>query len=170
MNYTTNNLPPTRHYAVAARKAKSSPETFAETQHDVPSWTIGREELPKASTIEPQDPGRPCYFARLPAELRLQIYDRILPSKIEIYESSFTKQPESMPVGLHVCRLIRREVAALFYGSVHIMYKSRYPKYPYFELLEQWISTVSKEHRVHLIKNKNLTVFIRARVLLLRNS
>lgn len=53
---------------------------------------------------------------RLPAELRNQIYDLLLPSKKEIKRSLHHRSQGRLPPILHVCRQLRRETYPLFFS------------------------------------------------------
>lgn len=62
------------------------------------------------------------------------------------------------PALLHVCTLVRLEVAALLYGSSHITYKLMAFD---FRPFEQWLDILPKEHVNYLSRNRNLTMDLR---------
>ena len=61
-----------------------------------------------------EDANRCQGFLRLPAELRNQIYELVIPSGHEIKQTNY--QRYQLPACLHVCRYVREEVLPIFYG------------------------------------------------------
>lgn len=55
-------------------------------------------------------------FLQLPAELRNQIYEYVIPTGKEVRRSQYSHIPYRLPKILHSCRQIREEVLSLFYG------------------------------------------------------
>ncbi|KAF2451353.1 hypothetical protein P171DRAFT_4396 [Karstenula rhodostoma CBS 690.94] len=110
--------------------------------------------------IRPHDPSRPCYFSCLPRELRLQVYEYILPQYLFLapsrHDNRWMKE-RFKPALLHVCGLVRLEVAALLYGSTHITY---YLSSFQFRPFGEWLTTIPKEHVTYLAKNRNLKMYL----------
>ncbi|KAF1972187.1 hypothetical protein BU23DRAFT_569400 [Bimuria novae-zelandiae CBS 107.79] len=149
-----NIAPSTPRYAraTAASKARAISK-HSRTQLITPLW---KKEAPKAVIIRPQDTSQDCYFARLPPEIRLQVYEYILPTETLALCSML--RHKLLPALLGVCRLIRREAAAMFYGSTHFTGGSELFQ---IEFLERWLTAIPTEHRVFLAKNRKLTIVIR---------
>jgi hypothetical protein len=153
--------PATPRYArpTAAWKARITPERASAIQYTARPKTRQR---PRLLLIRPQDLSRPCYLSRLPRELRFQIYEYLLHPNLLLGPASLQyirgMKQRLKPALLHVCGLVRLEVAALLYGSTHITYKlSDFNFWP----LEHWLSTMPAEHVAYLAKNKNLTLDLR---------
>jgi hypothetical protein len=153
--------PPTApRYArpTAAWKARITPERASVVQYTA---RLKSRQPSRLLLISPQDPSRPCYFSRLPRELRLQIYEYILHPTLFLGPASLQyirgMKQRVKPALLHVCGLIRLEVAALLYGSTHITYK---PSDFNFQPLEHWLSTIPAEHVAYLADNRNLSLVL----------
>ncbi|KAK7192654.1 hypothetical protein DPSP01_006596 [Paraphaeosphaeria sporulosa] len=112
---------------------------------------------PRLLLMSPRDPTQPCLFSRLPRELRLQIYECVLPRDLFLAPASGKymcgMKERFKPALLHVCGLVRLEVATLLYGSTRITYKlTNFDFRPF----EQWVTTIPKEHVNYMSRNKNL--------------
>lgn len=146
-----------RRYArpTAAWKARITPER-SRVQHNARPQSKRPHRL---LFIRPQEPNRPCYFSLLPRELRLQVYGYIMPQDLVLAPASrqyiCAMKQRFKPALLHVCGLLRLEIAALLYGSAHITYMiSSFD----FRPLEEWLTTLPVEHVAYLARNKNLTI------------
>lgn len=154
--------PSTPSYArpTTAWKTPVTPERSSSRSQYIASPRFRKR--PKFLLIKRQDPMKPCFFASLPRELRLQVYEYILPPDLLLMPAPqnflHAMRKRLLPVLLHVCSVIRFEVAASFYGSMHFTYDLiRFD----FTPLQCWLTTLTAEHRAYLERNRNITMVIR---------
>ncbi|PVI03504.1 hypothetical protein DM02DRAFT_244802 [Periconia macrospinosa] len=143
--------------ATEASKAKRSPKSRSyrsSTFRDVHANTV---------VIPPADPKKMCPLAILPAEIRLLIYNYVLPQGPVLIDA--TPRPRGginertrnrWPAILRVCRLIRKEAAHEFYA------KTPFEAYIFsFEICSpNWTTYVSKTDFDSLAQNRNMTMLL----------
>lgn len=112
-------------------------------------------------TIKPYNTNEPCHLAKLPAELRLQIFSYVLPAgPLNVHNSDY-RDPgcwsNLWPALLRVCRIIRSEAAYIFYletaFTCRIWNLNFYP-------ITRWIKSLPRAHRPTLSMNRNLTLVL----------
>ncbi|KAF2739069.1 hypothetical protein EJ04DRAFT_9407 [Polyplosphaeria fusca] len=152
------------HTKASASRTVSNPEVFKPFTPRPPRQSalwIPRTAPRRLARIKPQDARKPCPLATLPAELRIMIYDYILPSttvrilspEAERNERTEYLAPCLWPSILRVCRVLRSEFAFQFYTRVNfsapILSKSN------FVVVRRFVARLPVAHRHLLAHNKN---------------
>ncbi|KAF2265862.1 hypothetical protein CC78DRAFT_532228 [Lojkania enalia] len=136
---------------VATLKKPKWPSTLPGHNYDT---TLDLNEQPSLP-IKSADPNEPCPIARLPMEIRIQIYAYLLPIEVELPDRNIGPRRGFLPHLLHICRVIRSEAASQFYTFTVFKAEVRYLD---FSRMQQWLGMLPLEHRQYASHNRNLTL------------
>ena len=148
-----DNTPPSQG---SPRKLKR-PSLLTDRKRDVLHY------LQNLHPIRPRDKSRPCGFANLPSEIRIEIYKWVFAQRwhhpARVYDGErWTRDPKYIwPDILHICRAMRIEAAHTYFTGMPFHWWLRNLD---FRPVNKWVDMLPREHRVLLSQNPYMVIDI----------
>ncbi|OCK77391.1 hypothetical protein K432DRAFT_358654 [Lepidopterella palustris CBS 459.81] len=136
------------------------PRGSGPTHHSIRTFNANGDHIDNGFVIKPAR-DKICHFAKLSPELRIKIYNHVLNVSHCLFVTSgyYDRTPLlgrlAWPTLLRVCRVIRHEASYEFYSKTTfkgIIYDNN------FEGVYTWYERIPASSRVHLQRNRNLTL------------